>query len=63
MTGRSGDGHPLLVVKPVNRAKCGDAKRLAVCWALISPLIPPAKKGSNKRTVNVQAVVNGACTF
>jgi transposase len=28
-------------------------------WALISPLIPPAKKGGNKRTVDVRAVVNG----
>jgi transposase len=28
-------------------------------WALIEPLIPPAKKGGNKRTVDVRAVVNG----
>ena len=28
-------------------------------WALIEPLIPPAKKVGNKRTVNVRAVVNG----
>lgn len=28
-------------------------------WALIGPLIPPAKKGGNKRTVNVRAVING----
>ena len=28
-------------------------------WALIGPLIPPAKKGGNKRTVDVRAVVNG----
>jgi transposase len=26
---------------------------------LIGPLIPPAKKGGNKRTVDVRAVVNG----
>ena len=26
-------------------------------WALIGPLIPPAKKGSNKRTVDVRAVI------
>jgi transposase len=28
-------------------------------WALIGPLIPPAKPGGNKRTVDVRAVVNG----
>ena len=28
-------------------------------WALIGPLIPPAKKGGNKRTVDVRAVVDG----
>jgi transposase len=28
-------------------------------WALIGPLIPPAKKGGNKRTVDIRAVVNG----
>ena len=28
-------------------------------WALIGPLIPPAKKGGNKRSVDVQEVVNG----
>ena len=28
-------------------------------WAMIAPLIPPAKKGGNKRTVDVRAVVNG----
>jgi transposase len=28
-------------------------------WALIDPLIPPAKRGGNKRTVNVREVVNG----
>jgi transposase len=28
-------------------------------WALIGSLIPPAKKGGNKRTVDVRAVVNG----
>ena len=26
---------------------------------LIEPLIPPAKRGGNKRTVNVREVVNG----
>jgi hypothetical protein len=29
-------------------------------WAPIGPLIPPAKKGGNNRTVDVRAVVNGA---
>lgn len=28
-------------------------------WALVAPLIPPAKKGGNKRTVDVREVVNG----
>jgi hypothetical protein len=28
-------------------------------WAIIDPLIPPAKLGGNKRTVDVRAVVNG----
>ena len=29
-------------------------------WATIAPLIPPAKPGGNKRSVDVRAVVNGA---
>ncbi len=28
-------------------------------WALVSPLIPPAKRGGNKRTVDMRSVVNG----
>jgi transposase len=28
-------------------------------WAVIGPLIPPAKRGGNKRTVNVREVING----
>ena len=28
-------------------------------WALIDPLIPPAKRGGNKRTVDEREVVNG----
>jgi transposase len=28
-------------------------------WAHVAPLIPPAKRGGNKRTVDVRAVVNG----
>ncbi len=28
-------------------------------WALVEPLIPPAKRGGNKRTVDVRAVVQG----
>ncbi len=28
-------------------------------WALVAPVIPPAKRGGNKRTVDVRAVVNG----
>src|SRR5690349_2021168 len=28
-------------------------------WMTIAPLIPPAKPGGNKRTVDVRAVVNG----
>jgi transposase len=28
-------------------------------WALVGPLIAPAKRGGNKRTVDVREVVNG----
>jgi len=28
-------------------------------WALVVPLIPPAKRGGNKRTVDMREVVNG----
>ena len=28
-------------------------------WALIEPLIPPAKPGGNKRTVDIRAIING----
>lgn len=28
-------------------------------WALVEPLIPPAKRGGNKRTVDLREVVNG----
>ncbi len=28
-------------------------------WALVAPEIPPAKRGGNKRTVNIREVVNG----
>ena len=28
-------------------------------WTLIGPLIPPAKRGGNKRTVDMREVVNG----
>jgi len=28
-------------------------------WSIIAPLIPAAKKGGNKRTVDVRAVANG----
>ena len=28
-------------------------------WAIVAPLIPPAKRGGNKRTVVVREVVNG----
>ena len=28
-------------------------------WSLVAPLIPPAKRGGNKRTVDVRDVVNG----
>ncbi|MDX5929746.1 IS5 family transposase [Acidiphilium acidophilum] len=28
-------------------------------WAIIGPLIPPAKRGGNKRTVNERQVING----
>jgi len=28
-------------------------------WALVAPLIPPAKRGGNKRRINTREVVNG----
>ena len=28
-------------------------------WAVVEPLIPPAKPGGNKRTVNIREIVNG----
>jgi transposase len=28
-------------------------------WALVEPLIPPAKRGGNRRTVSVREVLNG----
>ncbi len=28
-------------------------------WAILGPLIPPATKGGNKRTVDVREIVNG----
>jgi len=28
-------------------------------WSHVAPLIPPAKRGGNKRTVDVREVVNG----
>lgn len=28
-------------------------------WAVIAPLIPPAKRGGNKRTVNEREIING----
>ena len=28
-------------------------------WKLVAPLIPPAKRGGDKRTVNIREVVNG----
>jgi transposase len=28
-------------------------------WALVSRLIPPAKRGGNKRTAEMRSVVNG----
>jgi transposase len=28
-------------------------------WTLVTPLIPPAKRGGNKRTVDVREIVNG----
>ena len=28
-------------------------------WAIVGPLIPPAKRGGNKRTVDEREIVNG----
>ena len=30
-------------------------------WQLVEPLIPPTKRGGDKRTVNIREVVNGHC--
>src|ERR1700728_4870359 len=30
-------------------------------WGEIEPLIPPAKPGGNKRTVNIREIVTGLC--
>ncbi len=32
-------------------------------WALIAPLIPPARRGGNKRTVNCTRSSTDLCTF
>ena len=32
-------------------------------WALIQPLIPPARRGGNKRHVDEREVMNGSCMF
>jgi hypothetical protein len=48
-----------------NRARCDRGKPRYPSdltdeeWALIGPLIPPAKRGGNKRTVDERQVVNG----
>ena len=48
-----------------NRARCDRSKLRHPTdltddeWALVEPLIPPAKRGGNKRTVAVREVVNG----
>jgi hypothetical protein len=28
-------------------------------WAIVEPMIPPAKHGSHKRTIDVREIVNG----
>ena len=30
-------------------------------WALTEPLIPPAKRGGDRRTVKLREVVNASC--
>ena len=48
-----------------NRARYDRSKLRYPCdltdaeWALVAPLIPPAKRGGNKRTVDEREVVNG----
>ncbi len=32
-------------------------------WALVEPLIPPPKRGGNKRTVNIRDVLDGLMYF
>src|SRR5271154_6591568 len=50
---------------PENRARYDRSKlrypsdRRAGEWSLIAPLIPPAKRGGNKRTVVEREVING----
>jgi len=30
-------------------------------WAMVAPMIPPAKRGGRPRTINVREVLNGVC--
>ena len=52
-----------------NRARYGRSRLLYPSdltdpeWDLIAPLIPPAKRGGNKRTANLREVVNGQMYF
>ena len=38
---------------------CGRRRTGLEEWAIIGPLIPPAQRGGNKRTIDERAVVNG----
>ena len=42
-----------------DRSKLRYPSDLTEEWAAIAPLVPPAKRGGNKRTVDVREVVNG----
>jgi transposase len=56
-------GHPLWTSKNRGRYDRGGLRYPSDLtdeeWALVAPLIPPAKRGGNKRTVNLREVVNG----
>src|SRR3712207_2317285 len=63
--GTLGDARPAGMWTQENRARYGRSKLRYPSdltdeeWAIIGPLIPPAKRGGNKRTIDERAVVNG----
>src|SRR3712207_570637 len=63
--GTLGDARPAGMWTQENRARYDRSKLRYPSdltdkeWAIIGPLIPPAKRGGNKRTIDERAVVNG----